>query len=88
MLYADCSCQRHICFCVQETILEVFADVDSEGGESDAELKMTAPPLEAFSDDDEVDLEPDTFGAEAFQSTITSTDFTFDESTSLIPGEK
>ena len=65
----------------------MFADVDSEGADSDAELKMTAPPLEAFSDD-EVDLEPDTFGAEAFQSTITSTDFTFDESTSLLPGEK
>lgn len=67
--------------------MEVFADVDSEGADSDAELKMTAPPLEAFSDD-EIDLEPDTFGAEAFQSTITSTDFTFDESTSLLPGDK
>jgi hypothetical protein len=68
----------------QETFLEVFADVDSEGLESDGELRLSNLPSEVASDDDEVQVDADTFGVEAFQSTITSGDFPDDDETPLI----
>ena len=62
----------------------MFADVDSEGLESDGELRLSNLPSEVASDDDEVQVDADTFGVEAFQSTITSGDFPDDDETPLI----
>ena len=68
----------------QETFVEMFADIDSEGLESEGELRLSNVPSEIASDEEEVQVDADTFGVEAFQSTLTSGDFQFDDDTPLI----